>query len=96
MADPDIALEHCGGNAASSGSFAFGGYDEQALDVPAAVRFLESQELFVIGVLGHSLGADSVLIFGVLSPLARDKRVVDACGRFQMDRGLREKFSDAP
>jgi len=41
------------GNGASWGSFAFGGYDEQALDVPAAVRF-------------------------------------------QMDRGLREKCSDAP
>jgi len=41
------------GNGVSWGSFAFGGYDEQALDVPAAVRF-------------------------------------------QMDRGLREKFSDAP
>jgi len=83
------------GNGASSGSFAFGGYDEQALDIEAAVKFLESEGLRVIGVLGHSMGGDSALMFGALSPLARDKRLVNVSGRFQMDRGLREKFSDA-
>ena len=35
-------------------------------------------------------------MFGALSPLARDKSVVDVFVRFHMDRGLGEKFSDAP
>ena len=60
---------------------------------PAAVRFLESEGLLVIEVLGHSMGGDSVLMFGVLSPLAREKSVVDVFVRFHMEGGLGEKFS---
>jgi len=39
------------------------------------------------------MGGDSVLMFGVLSPLAGDKSVVDVFVRFHMEGGLGEKFS---
>ena len=100
------------GNGGSGGDFEFGNYRAEARDVERACRALARRfgGAAVTGVVGHSKGASSVLLWaaegcpGAAADVGRAAgaddppppcRVVLLAGRFDLARGVEERFGAA-
>eukprot|EP00892_Ulva_mutabilis_P006954 jgi/Ulvmu1/4630/UM002_0361.1 len=80
------------GNGDSDGTFDFANYSVEAGDIRSAVQYLQSLGLNVTGIVGHSKGAGSVLLYSSLHDDIAN--VVNIAGRFDMHRGIKERFGE--
>mmetsp|Transcript_8764 Transcript_8764/g.18697 ORF Transcript_8764/g.18697 Transcript_8764/m.18697 type:complete len:337 (+) Transcript_8764:201-1211(+) len=81
------------GNGESEGPFEFGNYLSEASDLRAAVLFVrDTLKKKVVAVAGHSKGGDVVLLYA--ATFDDVPFVVNISGRFDMKRGIKERFGE--
>ncbi|CAD7695713.1 unnamed protein product [Ostreobium quekettii] len=79
------------GNGESQGVFEFGNYAKEVGEVRAAVEYVRGQlGKKVVGLAGHSKGGNVVLLY--TSQHDDVPLVVNIAGRFEMTRGIAERF----
>ena len=74
------------GCGASEGEFQYGGYASQVADIAAAVSLLRGRGFAVQALVGHSMGANAVLLYA--SDHHDVPNIVSISARYQMTRGL--------
>eukprot|EP00742_Colponemidia_sp_Colp-10_P009088 GILJ01009886.1.p1 GENE.GILJ01009886.1~~GILJ01009886.1.p1 ORF type:complete len:260 (-),score=26.99 GILJ01009886.1:246-1025(-) len=80
------------GNGESEGEWEFGSMRKQTDDLRSVVVALRQSGWHIAAIVGHSMGADISLLYAAEHddvPL-----VVNVSGRFDLTRGIREKYSD--
>ena len=81
----------CKNTGESDGVFRYANYIKEALDLRAAVLYLRNElGRNVVAVAGHSKGGNAVLLYASLFddvPV-----VVNIAGRYNMNRGIEERF----
>ncbi|KAG9135597.1 hypothetical protein Leryth_002327 [Lithospermum erythrorhizon] len=80
------------GNGESEGSFQFGNYQEEVEDLRSVVEHFTHSGRAVTAVLGHSKGGNNVLLYA--SKYHDILAVVNVSGRYQMDRGIKERLGE--
>lgn len=81
------------GNGGSEGDFMFGNYLQEAEDLRAVVSHVRNVlRLNVVCILGHSKGATSVLLYA--SKYKDIPCIVNLAGRWDMSRGVKERFGE--
>eukprot|EP00238_Polyblepharides_amylifera_P004161 CAMPEP_0196594916 /NCGR_PEP_ID=MMETSP1081-20130531/79650_1 /TAXON_ID=36882 /ORGANISM="Pyramimonas amylifera, Strain CCMP720" /LENGTH=233 /DNA_ID=CAMNT_0041919317 /DNA_START=272 /DNA_END=970 /DNA_ORIENTATION=- len=79
------------GNGESGGEFEFGNYGKETEDLRAVVEHLREFEGRKVGaVIGHSKAGNAVLLYG--AKYGDVPVVVNVSGRFNMRRGIEERF----
>ncbi|KAJ2508657.1 hypothetical protein IWW47_000496 [Coemansia sp. RSA 2052] len=94
-----VAFDFCG-NGLSTGQTSYGNYYEEAEDIKSVVEYidsgaLDSQQqgrLRVIGIIGHSKGASSVLLFACKYPWLCPPLLVAISARYLMSRELPNRW----
>ncbi|KAI3944184.1 hypothetical protein MKW98_016414 [Papaver atlanticum] len=76
------------GNGESEGTFEYGNYNKEADDVHYVVMYFSGLQRVIGGILVHSKGGDSVLVYA--SRYHDVATVVNVCGRFKMERGTED------
>eukprot|EP00210_Caulerpa_lentillifera_P008529 g8136.t1 len=81
------------GNGESEGVFEFGNYLKEVEDIRSAVEFLRDHHgKEIIGLVGHSKAATDVLLYGSIYDDV--PFVVSLASRFDMSRGIHQRFGD--
>lgn len=81
------------GNEDSEGIFEYANYESEAADVISVIAHCRDVlEMSVVCAAGHSKGAGAVLLAGAHAEGPR--AIVNLAGRFDMVRGVRERFGD--
>mmetsp|Transcript_9388 Transcript_9388/g.16616 ORF Transcript_9388/g.16616 Transcript_9388/m.16616 type:complete len:341 (+) Transcript_9388:50-1072(+) len=81
------------GNGESEGAFEFGNYLQEVVDLRAAVQYVRDDlHMKPVAIVGHSKGGDDVLLYA--SQYDDVPLVVNVAGRFNMQRGIRERFGE--
>ena len=70
----------------SEGAFEYGGYASQVSDIGAAVATMRGRGYAVWGLVGHSMGGNSVLLYASDHPDI--PHIVNLSARYRMTRGL--------
>ncbi|KAI3845588.1 hypothetical protein MKX03_019737 [Papaver bracteatum] len=76
------------GNGESEGTFEYGNYNKEADDLHSVVTYFSGLQRVIGGILGHSKGGDSVLVYA--SRYHDVATVVNVCGRFKLERGTED------
>ncbi|KAL6747077.1 Alpha/Beta hydrolase protein [Haematococcus lacustris] len=81
------------GNGESDGAFEFGNYAQETSDTRCAVQYVrEALSKKVVAVIGHSKGANVALLYA--SHYDDVPLIVNIAGRFDMKRGIKERFGE--
>jgi len=81
------------GNGDSGGTFEFGNYAKEVEDLRAVIECLRSEMGYSVdAIVGHSKGANVVLLYAV--KYNDVPKVVNISGRFDMTRGVVERFGE--
>jgi alpha/beta superfamily hydrolase len=86
-----LAFDFCG-NGDSEGSLCFANYHKEVKDLQSAIGFVRKMlKREVLALVGHSKGANCVLLFA--STFDGDvPLIVNLAGRYEMKRGVEERF----
>ncbi|KAG8367228.1 hypothetical protein BUALT_Bualt16G0050800 [Buddleja alternifolia] len=74
------------GNGESDGSFQYGNYYKEVEDIRAVIKYFSGVNRKIISILGHSKGANVVLLYA--SKYHDVDLVVNVSGRYYLDRGI--------
>ncbi|KAI3989291.1 hypothetical protein MKX01_004840 [Papaver californicum] len=80
------------GNGESGGTFEFGNYNKEADDLHSVVLYFSGMKRVIGGILGHSKGGDTVLVYA--SKYHDVPMVINVSGRYNMDEGIKERLGE--
>ncbi|MCL7025310.1 hypothetical protein MKW94_019599 [Papaver nudicaule] len=78
------------GNGESEGAFEFGNYNKEADDLHSIVQYFSGMKRVTGGILGHSKGGDTVLVYA--SKYHDVPIVINVSGRYHMEKGIEERL----
>ncbi|XP_060960957.1 putative uncharacterized protein YDL057W [Cannabis sativa] len=80
------------GNGESEGTFEYGNYQREADDLRSVIEHFFGANRTISAILGHSKGGDAVLLYA--SRYTDVSAVVNVCGRYDLKRGIAERFGE--